>query len=139
MKKLLLITLTTVAITGIYSSWAQVTPPKEQVFNAADLPSHDLWEGAVRLKAFQGAKTALVLNEIDKGSGAPLHNHPNEQITYVVSGKIRATAGGKEYILGPGELIIIPSYMEHSAEALEDSFTIESFSPIRADWKEWAY
>ena len=139
MKKLFVLSLAAAAMVFALGSSAQVTPPKEKVFDSAEIPSYDLWDGQVRLKAFQGSNTMLVLNEIDKGAGAPLHNHPNEQITYIVSGRLRFMVDGREHTLGPGELVVIPAYMEHSAEALEDTFTVESFGPTRADWQEWAH
>ena len=33
-----------------------------------------------------------------------------------------------------GETLHIPSNVEHSAEALEETFEIDAFSPIRTDW-----
>jgi quercetin dioxygenase-like cupin family protein len=33
-----------------------------------------------------------------------------------------------------GEVLIIPSYVPHSALALEDTIGIDVFSPIRQDW-----
>jgi quercetin dioxygenase-like cupin family protein len=33
-----------------------------------------------------------------------------------------------------GEVLHIPSWVEHQAEALEDTFELDVFSPIRQDW-----
>jgi len=33
-----------------------------------------------------------------------------------------------------GEMLMLPSHLPHSAEALEDSVVFDSFSPPRADW-----
>jgi quercetin dioxygenase-like cupin family protein len=33
-----------------------------------------------------------------------------------------------------GEILHIPSGVEHQAEALEDTFELDVFSPIRQDW-----
>jgi hypothetical protein len=33
-----------------------------------------------------------------------------------------------------GERLHIPSWVEHQAEALEDTFELDVFSPIRHDW-----
>ena len=35
-----------------------------------------------------------------------------------------------------GEVLVLPSHLPHSAEALEDSMVCDAFSPIRADWVE---
>ena len=41
---------------------------------------------------------------------------------------------GEEIIVREGELLHIPSWVEHQAVALEDTFELDVFSPIRADW-----
>jgi hypothetical protein len=33
-----------------------------------------------------------------------------------------------------GETLTIPSFVEHSAEALEETDDIDAFGPIRTDW-----
>ena len=33
-----------------------------------------------------------------------------------------------------GEVLHIPSWVEHQAEALDDTFELDVFSPIRQDW-----
>lgn len=138
MKKISAIGFTLVLLIIAANSFAQAVKPKEKFFHADKVPSHDLQNGAVKLRAFQGAMTMLVLNEIAKDATVPPHNHPNEQITYVVSGKLQLWVEDREYILGPGDVIVIPSYVEHKATALEETFTVESFSPIRADWQDFA-
>ncbi|MFQ5660395.1 MAG: cupin domain-containing protein [Gammaproteobacteria bacterium] len=138
MKKIIAIILGILLLPIFVESIAQTVPPREKFFHSNEVPTHDLWNGAVRLRAFQGNNTMLVLNEIDKGASAPRHNHPNEQITYVVRGKLQFWVEDREYLLGPGDLLVIPSYVEHGGKALEDTFTIESFSPIRADWQSFA-
>jgi len=35
-----------------------------------------------------------------------------------------------------GEVLLIPSRLPHSAEAVEDSVVSDSFAPIRSDWVE---
>ena len=63
----------------------------------------------------------------------PCNTHRNEQIATVQSGAIRFTVGGE-----PGcrwASGIYPPNVPHSAEALEDSTAVETFSPPRDDWK----
>ena len=42
--------------------------------------------------------------------------------------------GGEEITVREGEVLHIPSNIEHQAEALEDTFELDFFSPIRHDW-----
>ncbi len=72
--------------------------------------------------------------ELRKGAAVPEHSHHNEQITNVEKGRMRFLIGGKEVILGPGEVLQIPPHLPHSAEVLEDAIVVETFSPPREDW-----
>ena len=55
-------------------------------------------------------------------------------MTYVLQGVLRFVVGGEEVIVREGEILHIPSWMPHQAEALDDTFTLDIFSPIRQDW-----
>lgn len=69
-----------------------------------------------------------------KGTVWPLHKHPErESVGYLVSGKLKMTIGGKEYILEPGDSWVHPFNVEHRTEHLEDSVFIEVFSPPGKD------
>ena len=41
---------------------------------------------------------------------------------------------GHEVVVRAGEVLQIPSWLEHAAEVLEDSIAIDVFSPVRQDW-----
>ena len=69
-----------------------------------------------------------------KGCKVPEHSHHNEQITQVLTGSMLFQIEGKELVLKTGEFLLIPPNMPHSAEALEDSTSIDTFTPPRQDW-----
>lgn len=56
-----------------------------------------------------------------KGEGAKTHQHQEEQVLYVLSGRMRATSGDQTFEAGPGEAIYQPSGIPHSVVAIEDS------------------
>jgi quercetin dioxygenase-like cupin family protein len=57
-----------------------------------------------------------------KGPGAKRHKHPNDQLVYVLKGKMRICIGDEENICGPGEGWHIPPNTEHGGgEYLEDT------------------
>ncbi len=68
------------------------------------------------------------------GCFVPTHSHESEQITYVVRGALKFCLDGREVVVRAGEVLCIPSWMEHSAEALEETLEMDIFSPIRQDW-----
>ncbi|MDD5055479.1 MAG: cupin domain-containing protein [Candidatus Peribacteraceae bacterium] len=74
--------------------------------------------------------------EYSKGAVVPPHKHHHEQVGYVVSGKYRATVGGKDEILGPGDSYAFPGNTEHAFEALEAGQIIDVFTPIRKEYMD---
>jgi len=71
---------------------------------------------------------------LKKGCVVPEHSHHNEQISYVVGGTLKFGIDGREIVVREGEVLLIPSNMPHSAEALEDTVSLDIFDPPRADW-----
>lgn len=74
-----------------------------------------------------------------EGCLVPTHEHESEQCAHILRGKLRfrlGADGGEVVDVAAGEILLIPSRLPHSAEALEDSIVADSFSPIRNDWIE---
>ena len=74
-----------------------------------------------------------------KGCVVPRHEHESEQFAHVLQGCLRFRLGaddGEIVDVHGGEVLMIPSQLPHSAEALEDSIVSDSFSPLRTDWTE---
>jgi quercetin dioxygenase-like cupin family protein len=75
---------------------------------------------------------------LKKGALVPRHHHPNEQITYITEGALLFLLGDEgstvEKIVRPGEVLVIPANLPHSAEALEDTIDFDIFAPPRQDW-----
>ncbi|HKG92237.1 MAG TPA: cupin domain-containing protein [Gemmatimonadaceae bacterium] len=74
---------------------------------------------------------------LDKGSIVPKHSHHNEQLTYILDGALRFRIGedqAEEVVVRAGEVLVIPSNVPHSAEALEDTLDVDIFCPPRQDW-----
>ena len=71
---------------------------------------------------------------IKKGCVVPPHKHESEQITYVVEGTLELTLPDGKVRVGKDQVLVIPSNIEHSALALEDTLDVDIFSPIREDW-----
>lgn len=67
------------------------------------------------------------------GATMPLHHHVHEQVTFLESGQLKLIVDDHEVIMKPGDILRIPPDVPHFTEALEDSSTIEVFSPARDD------
>jgi len=82
-----------------------------------------------------GDKHTLGLVELKAGSVVPEHHHPQEQITYILEGQLDMTIGGELCSLTPGMYHVILSNTPHSAIAITDFKAIDTFSPVREDYK----
>lgn len=85
----------------------------------------------IKGRGVSAATVRLSRVEVAEGFSTPDHNHPDEEIVLLIEGSIKAVSGEKEFFLEPGELIVIPAYVQHHYEALVDSVTIEAFGPGR--------
>ena len=85
-------------------------------------------------KIVAGDREMLAQIYLKRGAQVPMHSHDSEQITYVLQGSLRFLVGGEEIIVREGEVLHIPPGVPHQAEALDDTFELDVFSPIRTDW-----
>jgi quercetin dioxygenase-like cupin family protein len=56
----------------------------------------------------------------------------------VLQGALRFLVDGEEIIVREGEVLHIPAHVPHQAEALDDTFELDVFSPIRKEWLDIA-
>jgi quercetin dioxygenase-like cupin family protein len=114
------------------------TAAKEQSSNVqhirlADTPTEHL-NPLLDRQFVAGEKSMLARLRLRKGCIVPLHSHENEQITYILEGALKFSLEGKDIVVHAGEILVIPSNVPHSAEALEDTVDLDVFCPPRADW-----
>lgn len=105
-------------------------------FRWDDMPGEVVSAGFER-RLVTGERVMLAHIHLKKGFVVPRHQHDNEQITYVVSGALHFWIGedeSQEMVIGPGDVLHLPSWVWHKAEALEDTLDIDVFCPPRADW-----
>jgi len=89
-------------------------------------------EGVAR-QTIHGASQTLIRYLYRPGSVFPIHQHPEEQITIVLSGSIDFTVAGESLTLSAGECALIPANIPHGAvvtgsEVVE---TLNTMSPPR--------
>lgn len=105
-------------------------------------PAIHRWDGIevekvtemISRKVVAGARQMLAQVYLKRGAHVPLHRHASEQMTYVLQGALRCRVGSREIIVRAGEVLHIPAGRRHQAEALEDTFEIDVFSPVREEW-----
>ena len=87
-------------------------------------------------KIIAGEREMLAQIYLKRGALVPMHAHASEQMTYILQGALKCLVGGEELLVREGEVLHIPSGTPHQAEALEDTFELDVFSPVREDWVE---
>jgi quercetin dioxygenase-like cupin family protein len=85
----------------------------------------------VSRKVVTGARMSVAQVYLKRGSLVPRHAHDSEQITCVLQGALRFVVLGEEVTVREGEVVHIPASTEHQAEALDDTFVLDLFSPAR--------
>jgi len=72
---------------------------------------------------------------VEAGAELPEHAHPHEQISVVVSGKFEMTLDGETRQLEAGTIAVIPSNMKHGGRAITACEIVDTFSPVREDYR----
>ncbi|MEP6884649.1 MAG: cupin domain-containing protein [Gammaproteobacteria bacterium] len=94
-------------------------------------------KGGLTRKLITSDRMMIAHVHFEKGDDVPRHSHENEQITYILEGALLFKLGAngeREVIVRAGEVLVIPSYLPHSAVALEDTLDVDVFNPPRQDW-----
>jgi len=102
---------------------------KKSLFTSAHL---EVFPG-VTASVFGGKEAMLMHAVLDHGANVPEHSHPEEQISFVIEGRLAFQIDGEVCEVAAGEAVHIPSGAAHAVRALEPSIVIDIFSPIRLD------
>ncbi|MCH7716370.1 MAG: cupin domain-containing protein [Gemmatimonadetes bacterium] len=107
-----------------------------RLFRWDDIPRERVTDEIDR-KLITGNRIMLAHVFLNKGSVVPMHSHENEQMTYLLGGALKFWIGTEDavpIVVREGEVLHIPPNVPHKAEALEDTFDVDIFSPPRQDW-----
>lgn len=107
--------------------------PSVQHLSFNDMPVEAM-SSHIGRQFISGERAMLARVLLKKGTFVPEHRHENEQIAYIIEGALRFHIAGEEKIVRAGEVLVLPSNVPHSAEALEDTVNLDIFTPPRADW-----
>ena len=90
--------------------------------------------GEIFLRLFTGEKIMVARVDGPSGAVAPKHSHPHEQMTLVLSGRIKCVVNGEQRELGPGEILHLSSQVEHEVTFVEPTTLLDIFHPVREDF-----
>jgi len=111
--------------------------PKAQAYRWTDLEK-DAPMALLERRRVIGTQAMISHVTLQKGCFVPSHAHVNEQFSCILKGKLRFGLGEEkgadhhELIVGPGEIMHLPSNVPHSAEALEETLVLDIFAPPSA-------
>lgn len=92
---------------------------------------------SMRRRIVTGDRMTVARIYFDDGFLVPLHSHENEQITQVISGRMRFSFGedrGEVMEIGPGDVVVIPAHVPHEAQCIGEVEEMDMWSPRRDDW-----
>ncbi|MBA3353818.1 MAG: cupin domain-containing protein [Blastocatellia bacterium] len=98
------------------------------------IPVQQIAEG-IRRQMFVGENVMVCRFTFDPFVVTDVHSHPHEQVTMVISGKVRFKIDGLTVIAAPGDVLHFPSNNQHGATMLDEEVVlIDIFSPIREEF-----
>ena len=101
----------------------------------ADLPAREILDGTIRGHYAHGAAMTIGEVSLDPGTVVPMHQHPHEQMTYVIEGRFEFTVGTETKVLEPGMVVVIPGGAMHGGTTLTACKVIDVFAPVREDYR----
>lgn len=81
-----------------------------------------------------GDKEMVVWWSMKAGAHAAAHSHPNEQIFWMLSGRMDFRLGTERRTCVAGDVGVIPAGVEHEAWFPEDTEVVDFFAPPRQDF-----
>ncbi len=109
-------------------SIAQVVTPEGRLESWDEIEARNVRDG-IHVRRVGGDTVSFTRIELEAGAMTPDHNHADEQFIYLETGRASGYDGTIEYILEPGDIIVIPAWAPHGFEALEDTVWYEVHGP----------
>jgi quercetin dioxygenase-like cupin family protein len=85
-------------------------------------------------RILSGDQGMIVWWSIGAGVHVEPHSHANEQIVWMLKGKMEFRLGTEQRVCGQGDVVVIPGGVEHEAWFREDTEVIDFFAPPRDDF-----
>lgn len=103
------------------------------IYNA-DVELEDLGEGVSRKIMAYSDQIMAVEVHFEKGAIGPMHNHPHEQLTYVLSGAFEFTIGESTQLVKAGDVLYKEPNIMHGCVCVEAGILLDHFTPVRKDF-----
>lgn len=99
-----------------------------------DTKLEDLGAGVSRRILAHAGNMMQVQVIFETGAVGPMHNHPHEQLTYVLSGEFEFTIGDETHTVTAGDTLYKKPNIMHGCVCTQAGILIDTFTPIREDF-----
>ncbi|KEA54487.1 MULTISPECIES: cupin domain-containing protein [Mangrovibacter] len=86
-----------------------------------------------RILAHDGNMMAVEVH-FETGAVGPMHNHPHEQLTYVLAGEFEFTIGDETHVVTAGDTLYKQPNIMHGCVCLKAGKLLDTFTPMRQDF-----
>ena len=90
--------------------------------------------GITRRILANSSEVMLTEHELNEGAVLPEHQHPHQQVVYLLSGELLLDIDGRQFLMLEGDSIVIPSDAPHKATANQKCRVLDIFAPAREDY-----
>jgi quercetin dioxygenase-like cupin family protein len=111
---------------------ASAAPGQIQTFQADKVRRWPILGGKGEVQLYldgQAAPFAVDRLCAKKGAAVPRHEHPTDEVVYLLSGRTRTELDGKPGREGPGDQLIIPRGTPHALTVVEDMCAVQIYAP----------
>ncbi|HET9418411.1 MAG TPA: cupin domain-containing protein [Chthoniobacterales bacterium] len=97
-------------------------------------PWIEICPGIRRQTVAHGKTMYQMIAELEAGSVMPAHQHPQEQIVHLLSGRMKLVVDGTPHELRAGDSFYLASNVPHGVETIEQTRVLDTFSPPRDEY-----
>lgn len=90
--------------------------------------------GIKRQTLTSGKTMYQMLATLKAGSTMPAHQHPQEQIVHILSGRMKLIVDGTPHEMKTGDSLYLASNVPHGVETIEVTRVLDTFSPPRDEY-----
>ena len=94
----------------------------------------DIFKG-IRGRYWHGDRMTAGDVLLDPETDIPIHQHPHEQLTYLLEGRMEFVVGDEKHLMEPGDIAIIPGGVLHGGRTITRCRVIDTFAPARDDYR----
>jgi unsaturated pyranuronate lyase len=85
-------------------------------------------------RMMSGKQGMIVWWSAKAGAHAAAHNHPHEQLVWMLKGRMEFRIGSERREMVAGDVAVVPGGIEHEAWFTDDTEVVDVFSPPREDF-----